>query len=232
MLFWSTILSTTSSLAIGTKQKMERGRKLVSGHAILLQHREQQKNTLSQRRIKKVLEETLLKQLNHEHDTNNVEGFNEFLKKFLPKDRTHCQTMENKARIMLLAVGQQSMGHRQPFWGRVFELTRIEVTNEDNMTRLFFLRSEDAEKLWSQLHQQSKNCAKTNRMRDVHEKLREGFEKLKEDNAKALLGHQFGMMGPGGQQPGGQESKKQQQRQQRQKDRSVASIASVQITHR
>jgi hypothetical protein len=40
-----------------------------------------------------------LVQLFHGWDTNAVESFNKLLTKFLPKDRTHCNTIENKARI-------------------------------------------------------------------------------------------------------------------------------------
>ena len=83
-----------------------------------------------------------LRQLFHEYDTNNVEGFNKFLTKFLSKDRTYCNTIENKARCML-AAGLQSIGYRQ-FYERVFELTGIKLS-ENNMTSLL-LRSEDAEK--------------------------------------------------------------------------------------
>jgi hypothetical protein len=133
--------------------------------------------------------ETLLKQLHHECDTNNnVKGFNKFLTKFFPKDWTCCETTENKARIML-AVGPQSAGCRQ-FCGRVFERTGI-VVDDDDMTGLF-LRSEDSETLWQQLHRRTE-CVKTNRMRVMHEKLREGVEKLKADNAKAL-GCESGMI--------------------------------------
>jgi hypothetical protein len=60
----------------------------------------------------KFMEEEKLRQLFHRYDTNTVEGFNKFLTKFLPKDRTYCQTIENKARTML-AAGLQSVGCRQ-----------------------------------------------------------------------------------------------------------------------
>jgi hypothetical protein len=40
-----------------------------------------------------------LVQLFHGWDTNTVKSFNKLLTKFLPKDRTFCNTIENKARI-------------------------------------------------------------------------------------------------------------------------------------
>jgi hypothetical protein len=89
-----------------------------------------------------------LRQLFHQYDTNNVEGFNNFLTKFLPKDRTYCQTIENKARSML-AIGLQLVGYRK-LYGRDFVLTGISLDEED-ITNLFF-RSQNAEKLWKQLH--------------------------------------------------------------------------------
>jgi hypothetical protein len=91
----------------------------------------------------KIMEETLLlKQLHHKHDiNNNAEGFNEFLMKFPPEDRTCCQTIKNKARIASV-VGLQSTGCRQ-FCGCVFECAGIEVDEDDMMS--LFLRSRDAE---------------------------------------------------------------------------------------
>ncbi len=96
------------------------------------------------------MEDTKLRQLKHEYDTNNVEGFNKFLTKFLPKDRTYCRTIENKARSYL-AVSLQSIGYRQ-FYSRLFELAGVPL-EPDDVTSLF-LRSEDQEKLWRQLHRQ------------------------------------------------------------------------------
>jgi hypothetical protein len=69
------------------------------------------------------MEESKLRQLFHQYDTNNVEGFNNVLTKLLPKDRTYCQTIENKVRA-LLAAGLQSIGHRE-FYGRVFHLPEL-----------------------------------------------------------------------------------------------------------
>jgi uncharacterized membrane protein YheB (UPF0754 family) len=67
------------------------------------------------------MEERKLRQLFHQYDTNNVEGFNKVLTKFLPKDRAYCQTrIEIKVRA-LLAAGLQSIGNRK-FYGRVFAL--------------------------------------------------------------------------------------------------------------
>jgi hypothetical protein len=143
--------------------------------------------------------EAKLQQLFHQYHTNDVEGFNKYLTKFLPKDRTYCQTIENRARSML-AVCLQSMGHRK-LYRRVFGLTGI-VLDEGNITDLFF-RSEDSEKLWRQLHR-GKESVKTTRMRDLYKKLREGVAKLKGDNAKAL-GYQAGIIGPGGEDDGEQQ---------------------------
>jgi hypothetical protein len=138
------------------------------------------------------MEETKLRQLYHQYDTNMVEGFNKFLTKFLPKDKTYCKTIENKARSML-AVGLQSIGYRQ-LYRRVFELTGIPIELDD-ITSLF-LRDEDADKLWRKVHRR-KEGIKIIRMREQYRRLREGVDKLKADNARAL-GYQPGMMGPGG----------------------------------
>jgi hypothetical protein len=138
------------------------------------------------------MEETKLRQLYYQYDTNNVEGFNKFLTKFLPKDKTYCQTIENKARSMV-AIGLPSIGYRQ-LYQRIFELTRIPIKLDD-ITSLF-LRDEDADKLWRKVHRR-KEGIKIIRMREQYCRLWEGVEKLKANNAKAL-GYQPGMMGPGG----------------------------------
>ena len=160
------------------------------------------------------MDETKLRQLWHQYDTNNVEAFNKFLTKFLPKDKTYCQTIENKARSML-AVGLQSVGYRQ-FYARVFSRTGIEVL-EDDITSLF-LRKEDADKLWRQLSRRKENV-KIARMRDQYRKLRDGVAKLKADNTKALSYGQ-GMMGPGMQET---EEEQQQQQQKGRKRKSTGS---------
>jgi hypothetical protein len=138
------------------------------------------------------MEDEKLKQLFHSYDTNLVEGFNKFLTKFLPKDRTYSQTIENKARTMV-AVGLQSIGYRQ-FYKRVFSLTGIEMCDDD-ITYLF-LRSEDGQKLWRKMNRKIESV-KITRMRTLYKKLRDGVEKLKADNAKEL-GYETNMMGPGG----------------------------------
>jgi hypothetical protein len=138
------------------------------------------------------MEDEKLKQLFHTYDTNLVEGFNKFLTKFLPKDRTYAQTIENRARTML-ATGLQSIGYRQ-FYKRVFSLTGIEICDDD--ITFLFLRSEDGEKLWRKMHRKIE-AVKITRMRTLYKKLREGVLKLKADNRKAL-GYETGMMGPGG----------------------------------
>jgi hypothetical protein len=156
----------------------------------------------------KFMEDSKLRQLWHKYDTNNVEAFNKFLTEFLPKDKTYCQTIENKARLML-AVGLQSVGYRK-FYERVFSRTGV-VLEEDDMTSLF-LRKEDADKLWRKMHCR-KESYKITRMRHHYKKLRDGVAKLRADNAKAL-GYEAGMMGPGG------EEAQQQAPQQRQQRRS------------
>ena len=57
------------------------------------------------------MEETKLRQLWHRCDTNLIKALNKFLTKFLREDKTHCQTIENKARSMV-AVGLQLIGCR------------------------------------------------------------------------------------------------------------------------
>jgi hypothetical protein len=174
----------------------------------------------------KFMEDSKLRQLWHKCDANNVEAFNKFLTKFLSKDKTHCQTIENKARSML-AVGLQSVGHRQ-FYELVFSRTGV-VLEEDDMTSLF-LRKEDADKLWRKMHRR-KESHKITRMRHHHKKLRDGVAKLRADNAKAL-GYEAGMMEPGG------EDVRQQQPQQRRRRSSGAckhcgsTISHMRITSR
>jgi hypothetical protein len=145
------------------------------------------------------MDETKLRQLWHQYDTNNVEAFNKFLTKFLPKDKTYCQTIENKTRSML-AVGLQSIGYRQ-FYTRLFERSGIDL-RDDDITSLY-LRKEDADKLWRKLHRR-KESVKICRMRHQYKKLRDGVAKLAADNAKAL-GYRSGMMGPGGEDGGEQQ---------------------------
>jgi hypothetical protein len=88
-----------------------------------------------------------LQQLYHQYDTNNVEGT------FLPKDRTYCQTIENKVRS-LLAIGLQLIGYRK-LYHHVFALTEISL-RDDDITNLFF-GSEAAEKLRKKLHQRKES---------------------------------------------------------------------------
>jgi hypothetical protein len=104
--------------------------------------RDKELHIFLQKHHREFMKEEKLCQLYHQYDTNNVERFNKFLTKFLPKDRTYCQTIENKARSML-AVGLQSIGYRK-LYSRVFALTGIEMTDDD-ITYLFFA-SEDSKK--------------------------------------------------------------------------------------
>jgi hypothetical protein len=106
--------------------------------------------------------DTKFRQLFHQYDTNNVEGFNKFSTKFLPKNIMYCQTIENKARSML-AVGLQSIGY-QKLYGCVFALMGINLKEEDIANLFFWLQ--DTEKLWKQLHQH-KECVKINWIRDL-----------------------------------------------------------------
>jgi hypothetical protein len=128
----------------------------------------------------------------HQHDTQKVEGFNKLLTKFLQKDKTHCQTIENEAKCHL-AVGIQSVGCVE-FHRRIFELTGI-VSVDDDVTSLFLGSEQDQDKLCREAHRRKKSV-KTRRMRDQMKKTRDGVEKLKNDDAKALF-RESGMMGPG-----------------------------------
>ena len=120
------------------------------------------------------MEDDKLRQLYHEYNTNAVEGFNKYLTKFLHKDRTYCQTIENAARSYL-AAGLQSVGFRQ-FYERVFELTGIEIA-EDDMTSLFF-RSEDKDKLFRrEYRRQPTNMMR--RMTKQYANIKKGVEDLK-----------------------------------------------------
>jgi hypothetical protein len=147
------------------------------------------------------MQDEKLRQLFHQFDTNSVEGFNKFLTKFLHKDMTLCQTIENAARAYL-ALCLQSIGYRQTY-KRLFELTGIEL-NESDMTSLF-LRSEDAMKLWKKVHRR-KESVKIKRMRTYYKKLREAVAQTIKDNKRAFS-YSSGMMGPGG---GEQEAEQQQ----------------------
>jgi hypothetical protein len=158
----------------------------------------------------KFSEETKLRQLWHRYDTNLVEAFNKFLTKFLPKDKTYCQTIENKARSMV-AVGIQSIGYQQ-FYSRVFERTGIGIFDND-ITGLF-LRKEDADKLWRKLRRR-KESVKIERMRKLYRDLKEGVRKQVADNRKEMS-YEAGMMGPDG------EEQPQQQQQKRRRRKSTA----------
>jgi hypothetical protein len=158
----------------------------------------------------KFSEETKLRQLWHRYDTNLVEAFNKFLTKFLPKDKTYCQTIENKARSMV-AVGIQSIGYQQ-FYSRVFERTGIGMFDND-ITGLF-LRKEDADKLWRKLRRR-KESVKIERMRKLYRDLKEGVRKQVADNRKEMS-YEAGMMGPDG------EEQPQQQQQKRRRRKSTA----------
>jgi hypothetical protein len=47
------------------------------------------------------MKEDSLRKLHHPHDTNHMEAFNKLIIKFLPKDRSFCQTIENKVTTYL-----------------------------------------------------------------------------------------------------------------------------------
>jgi hypothetical protein len=140
-----------------------------------------------------------LRQLFHEYNTNAVEGFNKYLTKFLHKDKTFCQTIENGARSYL-AAGLQSIGFRQ-FYERVFELTGIDCTDDD-MTSLFF-RSEDKDKLFRQKYRRMP-INKRERMIKQYALIRTGMSNLVKENRNAMT-YSTGMMGPGGEEEEGEQ---------------------------
>ena len=127
--------------SIGGDQTEEEGREL--GLRFRCKERNKDLYVFLKRHHEKFMEDSKLVQLWHRYDTNNVEGFNKFLTKFLPKDKTYCQTIENKTRTMV-AIGLQSIGYRQ-FYRRVFEGAEIEA-DENDITNLF-LRIEDCDKV-------------------------------------------------------------------------------------
>jgi hypothetical protein len=133
-----------------------------------------------------------LRQLYHEYNTNAVEGFNKYLTKFLHKDKTFCQSIENAARSYLAAT-LQSIGYRQCY-ERVFELTGINSEAGD-MTSLF-LRSEDNSKLYRKNYRR-KQTVKISRMTKQYAMIRKGVSDLRKENEQSL-NYSTGMMGPGG----------------------------------
>jgi hypothetical protein len=128
-----------------------------------------------------------LVQLFHGWDTNAVESFNKLLTKFLPKDRTYCNTIENKTRIHV-ALGLQSVGYRQ-FYKRLFERTGIQ--GDGHFTNLY-VRAEDRMHAWKRLYQRLE-AVKSRRMEKMYKKLREGRQKLISDNQRDLT-YSSGMM--------------------------------------
>jgi hypothetical protein len=69
------------------------------------------------------MEEDHLRQVFPSWDSNTVEGFNEFITKFLPKDQTFCKMIENSVQIHL-AMCLLSIGYEETY-GWVFALTRL-----------------------------------------------------------------------------------------------------------
>jgi hypothetical protein len=122
-----------------------------------------------------------LVQLFHGWDTNAVESFNKLLTKFLPKDRTYCKTIENKA-IIHLALGLQSVGYEQ-FYKRLFEQTGIQGGGK--YTNLYVRAEDDRMHAWKQLCQR-KEEVKSRQMGKMYKKLREGRRKLIRDNQRCL----------------------------------------------
>jgi hypothetical protein len=124
----------------------------------------------------------------HGWDTNAVESFNKLLTKFLPKDRTYCDTIENKARIHVALGLQISVGYKQ-FYKRLFERTGIQ--GDDHFTNLY-VRAEDGMHAWKKLYQRLE-AVKLRRMEKVYKKLREGRQKLISNNQRDLT-YSSGMM--------------------------------------
>jgi hypothetical protein len=145
----------------------------------------------------------------------------EFLTKFLPKDKTCCQTLENKARSMI-PVGLQSIGYRQ-FHTRAFERTGVEISKDD-ITGCF-LRREDADKLWRKLSHR-KESAKIERVHKHCRKVKEGVEKLVDDNRKDLACG-FGMMGPTGEESEAPVQKQKRGQSQRQASNKICRFCGI-----
>jgi hypothetical protein len=122
------------------------------------------------------MEEDKLVQLFHGWDTNAVESFNKLLTMFLPKDRTYCNTIENKSRIHL-ALGLQSVGYKK-FYKRLFKQTGIEG---DGFFTDLYVRAEDRMHAWKKIYQRTEEV-KSRRMEKMYKKLREGKQKLIRDN--------------------------------------------------
>jgi hypothetical protein len=131
-----------------------------------------------------------LRQLFHQYNTNAVEGFNKYLTKFLHKDKTFCQSIENAARSYLAAT-LQSIGFRQCY-ERVFELTGIKM-KRNYMTSLF-LRAEDNSKLFRKDYCR-KQTVKISQMTKQYAMIRKGVSDLTKENEKSL-NYRTGMMGP------------------------------------
>jgi hypothetical protein len=78
---------------------------------------------------------------------NAVESLNKLLTKFLPKDRTYCNTIENKSRIHLW-LGLQTVGYKK-FYKRLFEQTGIE---RDGKFTSLYVRMEDRMHAWKKIY--------------------------------------------------------------------------------
>jgi hypothetical protein len=135
------------------------------------------------------MQEDSLRDLHHPHNTNHVEAFNKLITKFLPKDRTYCKTIENKARIHL-AMCIQSVRYRR-FYRRLFWRTGIRV---DTKYTPLYLRSEDQMKAWRKFYRR-KPVVKIARMRNLYQNMREETKKQEADKRKGLQ-YKSGLAGP------------------------------------
>jgi hypothetical protein len=120
------------------------------------------------------LEKDKLVQLFHGWDMNAVESFNKLLTKFLPRDRTYCNTIENKS-IIHLALALQSVGYKK-FYKRLSEQTDIEGNRK--FTNLY-VRAEDRMHAWKKIYQ------RTEEVKSRHmEKCTKSWEKEKKVDAR------------------------------------------------
>jgi hypothetical protein len=120
--------------------------------------------------------------------TDAFESFNKLLTKFLPKDSTYCNTIENKARIHVALGLQQNVGYKQ-FYKHLFERTG---TKGDGQLTSLYVRAEERTHAWKRLYQRLEEV-KSRRMEKMCKKVREGRQKLISDNQQDLT-YSSGMM--------------------------------------
>jgi hypothetical protein len=127
------------------------------------------------------MENDKLVQLFHGWDMNAVESFNKLLTKFLPKYRTYCNIIKNKAR-MHFALCLQSVGY-QKFYERLFE--RTGMGGEGKFMNLY-MRAEDMMHAWKKIYQRTEEVKSRLRMEKMYKILREGKRKLISNNQRDL----------------------------------------------